>query len=137
MLKTRVMTAASLLALSVLASAKAPGGAHPPARAQAPASGQPDHHSGCSLHLAITDEDGKALPKAFVLVHGEHGNNQPLAPDKTGQVRTSLHAGIYDLFVSASGFAPQAQIVDLRSCKPVDINLMLTIDSEHSGGDGL
>ena len=124
--KTRVMTAASLLALGVAA-----GG-------QVPTAGQsPAHRSGCSLHLEITDEDGKALPKAFVMVHGEHGSNQPLTPDKTGQVRTNLHAGMYDLFVSASGFAPQAQIVDLRSCKPVDVNLMLTIDSEHSGGDGL
>ena len=92
--------------------------------------------SPCSVHLQITDEDGKALPEAFVLVHGEHGSNQQLAPDKTGQVKTRLHAGMYDLFVSASGFVPQAQLVDLRSCKPIDVNLMLTIDSEHSE-DGL
>ena len=124
--KTRVMTAACLLALSVAAGGQAPASGQPPA-----------HRSGCSLHLDITDEDGKALPKAFVLVHGEHGSNQQLTPDKTGQVRINLHAGMYDLFVSASGFVPQAQIVDLRSCKPVDLNLMLTIDSEHSDGDGL
>jgi uncharacterized membrane protein len=91
--------------------------------------------SGCSLHLAITDEDGKALPKAFVLVHGEHGSNQQFTLDKNGQVKTNLHAGMYDLFVSAMGFMPQAQIVDLRSCKPVEMNLMLTLDSEHSDND--
>jgi hypothetical protein len=93
--------------------------------------------STCSLHVHITDEDGGALPKAFVLIHGEHGANQQFTPDKTGQVKASLHAGIYDLFVSASGFNPQAQIVDLRACKPVDLNLMLTLDSEHSSNDGL
>jgi hypothetical protein len=60
-----------------------------------------------------------------------------LTPDKTGQVKTNLHAGMYDLFISASGFVPQAQILDLRSCKPVNINLMLTIDSEHSDSEGL
>lgn len=86
----------------------------------------------CALHVHITDEDGKDLPKAFALLHGEHGSNQPLTPDKTGQVKINLHSGLYDLFVSAMGFQPQAQIVDLRTCKPVDVNLMLTIDSEHS-----
>jgi hypothetical protein len=137
------MKAASLLALSVsvgvqgFAGAQAPNGAPAPAGAHTPTSGQPANRSGCSLHLEITDEDGKALPKAFVLVHGEHGSNQPLTPDKTGQVKTNLHAGMYDLFISASGFEPQAQILDLRSCKPLDLNLMLKIDSEHSEPEGL
>jgi uncharacterized membrane protein len=89
----------------------------------------------CSLHLAITDEDGKPLPKAFVLVHGEHGINQQFTPDTNGQVKANLHAGMYDLFVSAMGFNPQAQIVDVRSCKPLDLNLTLTIDSDHADGD--
>jgi hypothetical protein len=44
---------------------------------------------------------------------------------------------MYDLFVSASGFVPQAQLLDVRSCKPRDINLMLTIDAEHSEDNGL
>src|SRR3954454_14969256 len=129
--KTHVMMGATLLALSVAvnaqpaAAAPAAAPAQAPVGTQAPAGGQPSaHRSGCSLHLEITDEDGKALPKAFVMVHGEHGSNQPLNPDKTGQVKTSLHAGMYDLFISASGFEPQAQILDLRSCKPVDLNLM-------------
>ena len=91
--------------------------------------------AGCSVHLAITDEDGKALPKAFVLVHGEHGMNQQFTPDKNGQVKTSLHSGMYDLFVSAMGFVPQAQILDVRTCKPVELNLMLTLDSEHTEND--
>jgi len=126
------MMAASLLALSVAA------GAQVTASGQAGTGGKgPAHPSGCPLHLEITDEDGKALPKAFVMVHGEHGSNQPLAPDKTGQVRTNLHAGMYDLFISASGFEPQAQILDLRSCKPVDLNLTLKIDSEHTEPEGL
>ena len=100
----------------------------PLATAQAPA----NRPAGCPLHLQITDEDGTALPKAFVLIHGEHGSNQQFTPDKSGQVKASLHSGMYDLFVSASGFVPQAQIVDLRTCKPVELNLMLNLDSEHS-----
>jgi hypothetical protein len=114
---TRPLLIASLLGLTVSAS---------------PQPQPPVNHPGCSLHLQITDEDGTALPKAYVLVHGEHGSNQELPPDKTGQVKASLHSGMYDLFVSASGFNPQAQIVDLRACKPVDLNLTLSIDSEHS-----
>ena len=121
MLRTiRLLMPACLLALSAAA------GAQPAAKP-----------SPCTLHVHITDEDGKDLPKAFVLIHGEHGVNQQFTPDKTGQVKTSLHAGMYDLFVSAMGFMPQAQIVDLRTCKPVDLNLMLTIDSEHSESGGL
>jgi len=116
--RMRVLVAAGLLGLCEW------GAAQPPAK---PAS--------CALHLHITDEDGKALPKAFVLVHGEHGLNQQFTPDKNGQVKANLHSGLYDLFVSAMGFNPQAQIVDLRTCKPVEVNLMLTIDSEHSGSD--
>ena len=116
----RALTVSFLLGLGACAWAQAP--AKP---------------SGCALRVHITDEDGTALPKAFVLVHGEHGNNQQFTPDKTGLVKANLHSGMYDLFVSASGFNPQAQIVDLRTCKPVELNLMLTIDSEHSGSDGL
>lgn len=91
--------------------------------------------AGCPVHLTITDEDGKELPKAFVMFHGEHGRNLPFTPDKTGQVKTNLSAGMYDLFVSAMGFTPQAQIVDLRTCKPVDLNLALAIDSDHAGNE--
>jgi len=104
--------------------------------ASAPAQAPPKN-SGCSLRVEITDEDGKALPKAFVLIHGEHGSNQQFTPDKDGNVKTNLHSGMYDLFVSAMGFVPQAQILDLRTCKPVDLNITLAIDSEHSDNEGL
>ena len=119
--RTTEMVATALLALGVCA------GAQPKPQPKAP---------GCSLHLAITDEDGKPLPKAFVMVHGEQGMNQQFTLDRDGQVKASLHAGMYDLFVSAMGFNPQAQIVDLRTCKPLDVNLMLTLDSEHTDKDG-
>jgi len=96
----------------------------------------PPKNSGCSFRVEITDEDGKALPKAFVLIHGEHGSNQEFTPDRDGNVKTSLHSGMYDLFVSAMGFVPQAQILDLRTCKAVDLNITLDIDSEHTENDG-
>jgi uncharacterized membrane protein len=117
----RVISPALLLLFGFTASAQA----QPPAKGTA-----------CPLHLQVTDEDGTALPKAFVFVHGEHGTNQQFTPDKAGSVKANLHSGLYDLFVSASGFNPQAQILDLRSCKPVDLNLMLTLDSEHTEKEG-
>ena len=107
-----------------------------PAVSLAPAAQPAAKSSPCPVHVQITDEDGKALPEAFVLVHGEHGSNQQFTPDKTGQLKVNLHAGMYDLFVSASGFLPQAQLLDVRSCKPRDINLMLTIDSDQSDDNG-
>jgi hypothetical protein len=89
----------------------------------------------CPLHVQVTDEDGTALPKAFVLVHNERGTNQQATPDREGQVKMSLRSGLYDLFVAAPGFTPVAQVVDLRTCKPQNVNLMMTLDAEHSGGD--
>jgi hypothetical protein len=92
----------------------------------------PPNKSVCSLHVQITDEDGKALPKAFVYLHNERGTNQQVTPDRNAQFKMNLRLGLYDLFVSAPGFVPQAHVVDLRACKPVDLNLMLTIDTEHT-----
>ena len=50
----------------------------------------------CPLHVQITDEDGTALPKAFVFIHNERGTNQQATPDRTGQVKASLRPGLYD-----------------------------------------
>jgi hypothetical protein len=89
--------------------------------------------TSCPLHVQVTDEDGTALPKAFVFIHDERGANQQAAPDRTGQIKASLRPGLYDLFVAAPGFVPSAQIVDLRTCKPQSLNLMMTLDAEHTG----
>jgi uncharacterized membrane protein len=93
--------------------------------------------STCSLQVRVTDEDGKPLPKAFVFVHDERGTNQQSTPDHAGQVKLSLRSGLYDLFISAIGFLPQAQIIDVRTCKPATINITLSIDSEHADKEGL
>ena len=86
--------------------------------------------------MQITDEDGKALPKTFVFLHNERGTNQQVTPDRDGLAKINLRAGMYDLFVSATGFVPQAQIVDLRTCKPLDLNITLAIDSDHAEENG-
>ena len=91
--------------------------------------------ASCPLHVQVTDEDGTALPKAFVFIHNERGTNQQAAPDRTGLIKASLRPGLYDLFVAAPGFVPTAQIVDLRTCKPQSLNLMMILDADHTEGD--
>ena len=120
---------ATLIFVSVIGATLigAPQGARAQAAPERPA---------CALHGQITDEDGGPLPKAFVFLHGDRGAkvNQQVAVDRHGEFKINLHAGLYNLFVSSSGFAPVAQVLDLRSCKPVNVNLMLTIDAEHPEG---
>jgi hypothetical protein len=67
----------------------------------------------CALHAQITDEDGGAVIRAFVLIHSDYGRklNQQVNPD------------------------PIAQIVDFRSCKPLNLNLMVTIDPDRTETD--
>jgi hypothetical protein len=87
----------------------------------------------CALHAQITDEDGGAIARAYVLIHSDYGTklNQQVNLDPTGKLKISLRRGLYSLFVSSPGFVPIAQIVDLRSCKPLNLNLMMLIDSDH------
>ena len=91
----------------------------------------------CALHAQITDEDGGAITHAFVLIHSDSGTklNQQVTLDSSGKFKIALRRGLYSLFLSSSGFVPVAQIVDLRSCKPLNLNLMMTIDSEQAETD--
>ncbi len=91
----------------------------------------------CALHVQITDEDGGAITRAFVLIHSDYGTklNQQVNLDPTGKFKITLRRGLYSLFVSSPGFVPVAEVVDFRSCKPLNLNLMLTIDSDHAETD--
>lgn len=91
----------------------------------------------CALHAQITDEDGSAITHAFVLIHSDYGTklNQQVNLDPSGKFKITLRRGVYSLFVSSPGFAPAAEIVDFRSCKPLNLNLMLTIDPDHAETD--
>ena len=98
---------------------------------------QPADTKTCPLHVQITDEDGGVISHAFVLLHGDRSVKltEQVPLDAKGAAKVNLRAGLYDLFVSSPGFLPVAQIVDLRSCKPVSVNLMLLVDSEHVESD--
>jgi hypothetical protein len=89
------------------------------------------------VHAQITDEDGGVITRAFVLIHSDYETklNQQVNLDSSGKFKIALRRGVYSLFVSSPGFAPLAEIVDLRSCKPLNLNLMMTIDPDHTAGD--
>jgi hypothetical protein len=91
----------------------------------------------CALHAQITDEDGGPITRAFVLIHSDYGTklNQQVSLDSSGKFKLALRRGVYSLFVSSPGFAPVAQILDFRSCKPLNLNLMMTIDPDHTETD--
>ena len=91
----------------------------------------------CPLHAQITDEDGGAITHAFVLIHSDYGTkfNQQVNLDSSGKFKIALRRGVYSLFVSSPGFVPLAEIVNFRSCKPVNLNLMMTIDADRPETD--
>jgi hypothetical protein len=91
----------------------------------------------CALHAQITDEDGAAITRAFVLIHSDYGTklNQQVNLDPAGKFKIALRRGLYSLFVSSPGFVPIAEVVDFRSCKPLNLNLMMLIDPDHAGTD--
>jgi hypothetical protein len=101
------------------------------------AAAQPAPPPTCALHAQITDEDGGAITHAFVLIHSDYGTklNQQVNLDPSGKFKITLRRGVYSLFVSSPGFVPVAEIVDFRSCKPLNLNLMLTIDPDHAETD--
>lgn len=91
----------------------------------------------CTVHGRITDEDGGVIAKVYALLHSDaRALNQTVVVDASGKFKVTLRAGLYDLFVSSPGLLPQAQVVDLRGCKPVELNLMMPLDAEHAAPDG-
>jgi hypothetical protein len=101
------------------------------------AAAQPAPTQTCSLHAQITDEDGGIIKRAFVLIHSDYGTklNQQVNLDSDGKFKIALRRGLYSLFVSSPGFVPLAEIVDLRSCKPSNLNLMMTIEPDRPQTD--
>jgi hypothetical protein len=117
--RTTLLLSLSLLGMPLVAAAQAA-----PART-------------CALHAQITDEDGGAITRAFVLIHSDYGTklNQQVNLDSSGKFKITLRRGVYSLFVSSPGFVPVAEVVDFRSCKPLNLNLMMTIDPDHTEND--
>jgi hypothetical protein len=96
---------------------------------QIPAGAPPD---SCSLRVRITDASGAAISSGFVLVHNEWAKTTREGPvSEQGEAALQLPPGLYDLFVGSKLFLPVARIVNLRSCKPVDVEVKLQLDPDH------
>jgi hypothetical protein len=91
----------------------------------------------------VTDPTGAVIPGASVdLVNALSGLKRTVSSDATGQfVFTNIAFNPYRISVSAAGFAPLSQTVDLRSTVGVNLKLVLQIAAADStvtveaGGD--
>jgi len=91
----------------------------------------------------VTDPTGAVIPGASVdLVNAVSGLKRTVSSDATGQfVFTNIAFNPYRISVSAAGFAPLSQTVDLRSTVGVNLKLVLQIAAADStvtveaGGD--
>lgn len=91
----------------------------------------------CTVRGQITDEDGGRIATLYALIHNDaRATNQQVIVDANGRFKAGLRPGLYDLFVSSPGLMPQAQVIDLRACKPMELHLMLPLDAEHPAPEG-
>ena len=88
----------------------------------------------------VTDDNGGAIPKAYVIIRwdpvGLDGvkDNIGTTEDKTATTDVSGHfsievpAGVYDIFVSAAGFAPHTEKITLKAKRnlPYEARLAVT-----------
>src|ERR1051326_6782948 len=92
----------------------------------------------------VTDPSGAAVPKAAVSILNRVTNyKQSVTADGNGAFRlTNVPPNPYHLEVTASGFAPYGQDVDVRGSVPVDLKIKLelagsrqTVTVESGGAD--
>jgi Carboxypeptidase regulatory-like domain len=87
----------------------------------------------CAFTGRIADPLGAAIARAYILVHSDRWLrvNHVIAVNENGEFRAQLGPGLYDFFVGSPGFMPFAREIDLRSCKPVTLNVKMKVDIEH------
>jgi hypothetical protein len=89
--------------------------------------------STCSFSGRIADQLGAAISRAFVAVHSDRlvKTSRSIDLNDNGEFEVKLEPGMYDFFVGSRGFLPFAKEIDLRSCKPVALEVKLKVDLEH------
>ena len=97
---------------------------------KSPTQGQPS-----TLSINVSDELGAVIGKAFVLLRSdalERENPKPfsleLRTNSDGHSKALVPSGFYDVFVAATGFAPECQKLRVREGKPVAIKFILKVD---------
>ncbi|MGC1416214.1 MAG: carboxypeptidase-like regulatory domain-containing protein [Candidatus Acidiferrum sp.] len=87
----------------------------------------PPYTHAATLSGTVVDSQGAAIPKAHLVVHwdsvGLDGvkdnlgttDNKTATTDATGHFSLELPAGVYDIFVSAAGYAPHCEKITLTT----------------------
>jgi hypothetical protein len=80
-----------------------------------------------TLFGTVVDSRGAAIPKAYVVIRWDSvgldgvknnfgtNENKTAMTDETGHFSSELPLGVYDIFVSAAGFAPQCSKIALKT----------------------
>lgn len=72
------------------------------------------------------------LYRAFVYVRDPVWKNDTLVPvDSNGTFRTTLRAGLYDVFVSEATYVPVCKRVEITGGQNISFSAELQLDREH------
>ncbi len=84
----------------------------------------------------VSDATANApIVKAFVLVHQPEGKKDFIVKVSNGKFELSLAPGLYDVFVSASGFAPTCQRIRISAGQSAAFNPRLLAESDPPGAN--
>jgi len=75
------------------------------------------------------------IAKAFVLVHQPEGKKDFIVKVSNGKFELSLAPGLYDVFVSASGFAPACKRIKISAGQSAGFNPRLQAESDPPGAN--
>jgi hypothetical protein len=75
------------------------------------------------------------IAKAFVLVHQPEGKKDFIVKVSNGKFELSLPSGLYDVFVSASGFAPSCKKIKISAGQSAAFNPRLQAESDSPGAN--
>ena len=76
-----------------------------------------------------------AIARAFVLVHQPEGKKDFIVKVSNGRFELSLPPGLYDVFVSASGFSPSCQRIKITAGQSAVFKPRLEPTSEQTSSN--
>lgn len=83
----------------------------------------------------VVDTANGPISKAFVLVHRSGADDLNAHPDERGDFELRLAPGLYDIFVSADGFAPGCKRIEIKTSQVTKYRVKLQPDSKHMQAD--
>jgi hypothetical protein len=89
-------------------------------------------HKGTLTVNVVDFVEGAPIRAAFVLVHRRVGGARDITLRlDSGRGKLSLPTGLYDVFVSASAFAPTCAAISIESGQTANLALRLRADEAH------